>query len=370
MTLLANTLLVLATLLALPIAVMVAEARAVYGADAMGLFIFPATQVPQWAALIGVVLIVAQRGQLEWLHASRPVQAAVGGTWLALLGVVAVLVGFMAYGPHTDVFKPWAFILAVVMPLVVIVALAVHVNGSASPAPMAWRIGAICLSLVVVWGAFSMWRVELADERESAAVAARVDAEQARWMAEQHRKLAALSPTAPLQEWLPWLNVSQEELRNPALAAVRARPTLERDLAEMLRSNDAPRALRFLWLWMPRPPASLAAPTRDAIAALPVWAERFFATPPRQPPSDAPDGMPAVFPPDEPVDLSDMAQAAIVLADAYRATNLDFVLPIRAFAVTLQRHALPPADLGTDVTYQARAFLDTWLSGRSGSRGN
>ena len=192
------------------------------------------------------------------------------------------------------------------------------------------------------------------------AAQARADADHARWLAEQQRKLAALAPNAPLREWLPWLDVSRDDLREPALAAVRRRPTLEPDLAGMLRGTEASRALRFLWLWMPAPPASLAVPTRDAVASLPAWADRYLASPPSPPPPGPIDNTPVVFPPENPVDLSDMTQAAIVLADAYRSSGPDFTTPIRAFAATLQHHALSPEQFDADPTYQSRAYLDAW----------
>ena len=53
--------------------------------------------------------------------------------------------------------------------------------------------------------------------------------------------------------------------------------------------------------------------------------------------------------------------AAQARADADHSSGLDFTTPIRAFAATLQRHALPPERLGADPTYQPRAYLDTWL---------
>jgi hypothetical protein len=110
---------------------------------------------------------------------------------------------------------------------------------------------------------------------------------------------------------------------------------------------------------LPDPPPGLAEPAVTAIAALPAWAERYLADPPR--PAEESGDPAAAFPAEPAVDLSDMAQAAIVIADKYRARGLDFATPIRSFADTLGRYAKPESELGSDLTYQPRGYLDTWL---------
>ena len=132
----------------------------------------------------------------------------------------------------------------------------------------------------------------------------------------------------------------------------------------MLRApGEAPVALRFLWLWMPDPPASLADPIHEAIAGLPAWAERHITARAGAAPvgANGETGAPDDLPRERPVELSDMAQAAIVLADKYAQSGLDFVTPIRAFDEVLTRHALPEEQLGSDITYQPRSYLETWL---------
>ncbi len=111
--------------------------------------------------------------------------------------------------------------------------------------------------------------------------------------------------------------------------------------------------------------SALASPARDAIATLPEWAERWLATPPTPgSPVDAQDPIPAA----RPIDLSDMAQAAIVIAGCCESTGLDFETPIAAFLKALERHALPEERLGEDRTYQSRSFLRGWLERRAEQR--
>jgi hypothetical protein len=363
-TLVANLLLVVAAFVLLPNGMLVAEARPVSGPDAMGLIVVPLFLGVQWLALTGALLVAAWHGGLAWVHRSRAVQAVVGTAWLAVSSGAGFAAMLEAFSGQSARFAPWAFALTVVVPACVVVALAVCVNAAAGPRSVAaWRVGAGVASVVVACGAVTMWWVDREHRLASEAAQAEADAAHARWLAEQRRRLTALAPDAPLRDWLPWLDAQPYEFSETAIAAVRARPTLERDLTEMLRGPDAPRALRFMWLWMAAPPAGLAAPTRDAIATLPAWADAYLTHPPT-PVEVAPDDDPVVFPPETRVDPSDMAQAAIVLADAFRGSGLDFVTPIRAFQATLQRHALPEAQLGEDETYQARGFLETWLSRR------
>ena len=369
MKLLANVLLGLAALVTVLVALLVADARPASGPDAMGLVVVPMLLTPRWLALAAATGIAARRRALDWVHPARAVQATAGVVWLGLLGVASITSVFMAYGTHAATFKPWALVVAVAVPALVIAGTAVRLNGRPGPSTQRalWRLAAGLVSLVVAWGSLVMWRVDWADRRAGLAAQEVAAAERARWLAEQQRKFDALSPRAPLGDWLPWLNVSPE-FRDPAVAAVRARPTLEQDVAQMLRSGDAPAALRFMWLWMPDPPASLAAPARDAIATLPGWAEQYLANPP--PPerfTAHDDGSPEVFPPPNPVDLSDMAQAAIVIADKYAASGLDFETPIRAFADALARHARPEAQMSDDVTYLPRSYVQTWLEGKPSS---
>jgi len=362
MVIVANLLLGLASLLTCLVVFLVADARHAAGADAMGLVVVPMLLAPRWLAIAGAAAIAGSRLAFGWLHPSRAGQITIALLWLILVGAASFGSVMLAFGPDSRAFKPWAFALAVLVPACTIAAVAIAINGSKG-SPVAWRVGAGVLTAVVAVGGAVMLRNEWAREREIRASLSAADAERQQWLETQRQALRSLSPDAPLREWLPWLNVAIDELRDPALAAVRARPTLEQDVAEMLRGPEAPEALRFMWLWMPDPHASLAAPARAAIASLPAWAEGVMAAAAATP--DDRGAEPATkreqFPPVQPVDLSDMAQAAIVIADKYRGSGEDFVTPVRALADALDRHKLPEERLGEDVTYQPRAYLDTWL---------
>lgn len=364
MLLIANILLALATLITLLVAQIVADAHPVNGADAMGLIVVIPVLMAQWAVIAGAVLIAARRGGLSWMPASRGIQALAAVLWCAAVGLTASSTVVMGYGPSSAAIVPWAFGLAVIVPVVVIAGTAwsLHVAAGGSGQALRWRLGVGVLTLCAGAAALQMYRLESAFEKEAAAAAAVADRQRAEWDAAHARAFAALPATAPLREWMPWMQAS-DDVGSRAIAAVRARPTLEQDVAAMLRSDEATEALRFMWLWMPEPRSALAEPARDAIATLPEWTERWLATPPRPPesPVDSPDPIPAL----RPVDLSDMAQAAIVIADGYKSSGLDFDTPIAAFARTLERHALPEDRLGEDPTYQPRAFLRTWLEGRA-----
>ena len=366
----AGILLALATLFTLLVVQLVADAHPVAGADAMGLIVVIPVLMGQWLVLAGGVLVAARRGALGWIHRSRVAQAIAASLWLAALGVTSSIAVVMAYGPRSDALVPWAFGLAVAVPAVLIVGTAASLLGASSGTSAArpWRLGAFVITLIVGAGALQMFRLEYAADavaRETMAVAER---ESAQFSPVRRGAFEALAPTAPLHDWLPWVQLS-DDIGKLAIAAVRARPTLEQDVAAMLRSDEAPEALRFMWLWMPEPRSALAAPARDAIAMLPAWAEHWLSVSQiwRSPtsPVDSPDAVPAL----QPVDLTDMAQAAIVIAETYKSSSLDFETPIAAFFRVLERSALPDARLGEDPTYQPRAYLRTWLDSRAAGRG-
>lgn len=371
MTVVAYVLLAIAAVLTLLVALLVGDARHAAGSDAMGLVIVPLLLAPRWLSIATALALSARQSALRWISESRGVQAGVSVAWLALAGIASFASVIMAYGPHSAAFKPWAFVLAVGVPGMVIVGIAaVCTRGRAADGRLdrQWRVAAGVLSAVVAAGGVAMGRVAIEDERALRAAAAAATAESQRWHAEQRRKLESLSPDAPLRDWLPWLNVSIAEFREPALAAVRARPTLEEDLAQMLRGDEAPLALTVLWLWMPEPREALAGPAHDAIATLPAWADRELSAPPAPVPATAGEAGPHEFPPPLQADLWQVSQAAIVVADRYRGSGFDFVSPIRAFSETLERHALPEDQFGADPTYQPRAYLREWLKDKPASR--
>ncbi len=367
MIILARLLLALSTLLTLLVAQFVVDAHPVGGADAMGLVVVIAVLLAQWVALAGAALIATGRGAFPWIHPSRAFQAVAAGAWTSAVGLTASSAVVLAYGPDSAAIVPWAVALAVVAPGLLIAGTVVALAGPAGDTGGAWRwrLAAGLLSLCAAAGALQMFRLERAADAVASAAAVEAEQERQQWDAARQAAFAALSPTAPLRDWLPWLDVSGE-LGTRALAAVRARPTLEEEVVAMLRSDEAPEALRFMWLWMPERSSALAAPARDAVATLPEWAERWLATPPPPPvsPVDSPDPIPAA----RPIDLSDMAQAAIVIASCCDATGLDFETPITAFLRVLERHALPEERLGEDRTYQSRSFLRGWLERRAEQR--
>jgi hypothetical protein len=214
------------------------------------------------------------------------------------------------------------------------------------------------LVVLMAWGGWSMWRVDRArsaeSERQTAAVAAALEKEhQARLAA-----VAAMGPHTPLGEWLPWLDSNDHEVQERALNAVRARPTLNADLTQMLRGPDAVRALRFIWLWMPEARLELAAPVRDAIAAMPAWATSFLDAPHR--PVQELNEDPAV-PPARAIDLSTACESVVAVATYYDKSGVDLAGPMRALYETVQARALPEERYAEDWTYQCRGYLKSWL---------
>ena len=363
--LLGNVLVGLAGLVTALMVLAVSELRPVSGADAMGLVIFPVVLSARWLALAGALLIGVSRGGFAWLAPGRGTQTLVLLAFHLAAGAASLASILGAVGPHSAELRPWAVVLSVVVPTVLVIVAASGINGGGRvlvPARAA-RVAAAVLLAVVAWGGLTMWRFDRADRASQAASQAEAQAERARWMQAQRDKLQQMSPQAPLLEWLPWLDGSIEELVTPAVAAIRARPALTRELEAMLHSEEAPRALQFMWLWMPDPPRELAPAVREAIAGLPGWALRSLETPRAASEGSvgADDGGDD-YPPRRAVDLSSACQAAIVLADKYKDTGLDFRGPIADLLRALETKALPDDQLGSDPTYQPRAYLRDWLA--------
>ena len=357
----------LRALVTLLVAQLVADAHSVAGADAMGLIVVIPVLMAQWVVLAGAMLVAAQRGALKWIHTSSLAQAVAALLWLAALGVTSSIAVVMAYGPRSDAMVAWAFGLAVAVPAALIVGTAAFLFGtsSATSAVWPWRLAALVVTLSVGAGAVQMFRLEYATDADARAAMTSAEREHEQFGTAQRAAFEALAPTAPLHDWLPWVQLS-DDIGKLAIAAVRARPTLEQDVAAMLRSDEAPDGLRFMWLWMPEPHSALAEPAHDAIATLPAWAEHWLSVPQPSPasPMESADSTPAL----RPVDLSDMAQAAIVIADTFTSSGLDFETPIAAFAHVLERRALPEERLAEDPTYQPRAYLRTWLESQAARR--
>jgi len=360
----AGILLTIASAITLLVTQLVIDAHAVGGADAMGLIVVIAVLMAQWLTIVAAALFAARRGVLQWIHPSRVVQGVAASLWLVMLGVVSASTVVMAYGPDSEVMVPWAFGLAVVVPAALIAGIVSALFlASTTARALPWRAVALVITAGAAVGALQMFRLEARAESDTRAALDRAEQEGAQFNAARRTAFEALAPTAPLHDWLPWLQLS-DDTGQRAITAVRARPTLEQDVAAMLRSDEAPEALRFMWLWMPDARSGLAAPARDAIATLPEWAEHLLSMPVS--PSGSDDA--AMVPSLRPADLSDLAQAAIVIADTYKDSGLDFESAVAAFSRTLDRHALPEERLGEDRTYQPRAFLNTWVKNRAATR--
>jgi hypothetical protein len=372
-TVVGNVLLGIAVLVTALMVLSIREFRPVSGADAMGLVIFPMILSVRWLAIAGALAIAVSRGAFAWVSPTRGVQAAALGVFHLAAGAASLASVLGATGAHSGALRPWAVVLSAVVPAIVIVLAVIGVNAGehAAVPPLVGRVLAAVLLMAVAWGGFTMWRFERADRAVREASLAEAEAERARWLQTNRDKLRQMSPEAPLIEWLPWLDGSVEELVTPALAAIRARPALTRELDAMLRSEDAPRALQFMWLWMPDPPAELAPAVRDAVVALVPWALQSLEAPLRAAPGVDPGDEGDEYPPRRPVDLSSACQAAIVLADKYESTGLDFAGPVTALLRALETKALPEEQLGSDPTYQPRAYLRDWLARKAAaSRGN
>jgi hypothetical protein len=363
-TVIGNLLLGIAGLVTALMVLSVSEFHPVSGADAMGLVVYFMILGVRWLALAGALAIALSRGAFDWLVPGRGLQGLAVGVFHMAAGAASLASVIGAFGAHSADVRAWAIALSIVVPAVLVAVTLVGVNaGSPLPVPaLGGRVVAGALFAVVASGGLTMWRLDHADRVAQDASQAQAKAERAQWLQAQRDKLQRMSPDAPLIEWLPWLDGSVEELVTPAVRAIRARPALTRELDAMLRSEDAPRALKFMWLWMPDPPRELAPAVRDAIVALPPWALRSLEAPPPAPGGSAGDDEDEDYPPHRPADLWSVSQAVIVLADKYKDTGLDFRGPIADLLHALETKALPEDQLGSDPTYQPRAYLRDWLA--------
>ncbi len=372
MVIVVNILLLIAMLLTVATVPAVLSLRHLQGDSAVGVILYFLLLTPRWVCIAIALALASKRRAFGFISPSTGRQLASVIGFHTLAGVVSIAAVVMGTGPHSDAFKPWALVLSVLLPAIVIVAtffaLARTTSGGAL-AVLPWRLGATAVLAVVGAGGTTIWWTDRADRLESRAYQAASEAKHAHWMHTQLDKLNALPPDAPLAAYFPWLGLSIDELRDPALARVRARPHLNDDLAAMLRSDHAVDALQFMWLWMPDTPAELAQPVRDAIATLPAWTQRTLDASPATS-QDASSSTAASneewdettpFPPPEPVDLWSLSQATVVLATRYQDSGLDFRTPIQQMMDVLQARKLPDDEFASDPTYQARAYLETWL---------
>ncbi len=362
MKILTVLLLVVAALCSLFMLPFVADLRPVMGADAMGLVGVFAVMGLRWISLAAAIGLAVARGRLEWAGRTRRVRAAIAFSLHAGAGLASAGAIVVGTGPDSASVVGWAWVLSVLVPATLMVALASDVWRNEHPAQAVapWRWGAAALAAIVVVGGGVLWTTDRARQAE---VDAHLQAQASAAAREDEARLAALSamsPDAPLGDWLPWLDVTDSRLLTPALAAVRARPRLTAELADMLRGPQAVRALRFLWLWMPEARPELAAPVRDALATLPAWAGRWLDTHHAGPEGTLPAGTDA-FPPRRVIDLSSGCESAVVVAEAYDALQPGLRDPLNELLTTLEARALPEDRYAEDPTYQCRGYLRHWF---------
>ena len=94
------------------------------------------------------------------------------------------------------------------------------------------------------------WALNKADtSRSRAQILAEQKTKEDSMEAEESRQFAALKPDSPLEEWMKFLEYPYSEMRRKAAKqAILARPTLGRDLAEVIVSADAELSARAMYL--------------------------------------------------------------------------------------------------------------------------
>lgn len=349
----------LCTVLMVPVVI---DLRQVSGADAMGLITVFAVMAPRWVALATAVAIAARRNRFPWLGASRGAQAAVALAFHALAGVASLASIAMAVGPDSAAVKIWAYVFALGFPAATILVVATTLGGGPGSIPaVAWRGASVVLVAVLGAGGWTMWRVDQARQTHTDARVSAMQAERDRVHERRLAALAALSPQARLGEWLPWIDSSDDEVRTRALDAVRVRPALSAELAEMLRGPEAVRALRFIWLWMPDARPELAEPVRDAFAAMPGWAEQVLDSPPAAGQVRDEEEVP---PAPRLIDLDSACESAVAVASYYGKSGIDFSPAFTDLLARLDARALPPERYAEDPTRSCRDFIRGWLDTR------
>jgi len=361
---LAGVLLVVALLASLLAALAVVELRTVSGDRAMGLVTFFPLLGVRWLCLAVALAIVVRTTGFPWLGGSVGLRTSAVLAVHALAGLASISAVMLAAGPDSPAIKPWAIVFAIVMPVALLALLSVTLAGWAPPAPArtAWKLGLGLAALALLSGVAFMAGREYLTSRVQRASLEASRLEQERWFERQKARLAAIPPDAPLAELLPWLDGGHMELWQAAAEKIRVRPDLVAELAAMLQSEEAPRALKYLWLNMPERPPELEGPVHAALSALPAWADAWLVQREAAGPSaPGPGEEPQEYPPRREVDLDEAAQAAITVADGYSGSRLDFREPIERFEAVLESHRLPEDRFGEDPTYQPRAYLRTWL---------
>jgi hypothetical protein len=347
MTIVCGLLLALAMLMTLLFIPVAADVRPVSGADAMGLVTVLFLSAGRALCLLVVLLILSTRGGFAWLHPSKALQATL---LLVVLGAgLAMEIWSLdaATGWYGRAAKPWVFTFSILLPMVLILFAAAALDRGrhfTAGAPL-FRGAGILMVLLLVAGFADLSRRSRVVARERAAHAAELEAEAARAHSDKLAALRALNETSPLEAWIDFTNDSDDEVRESAVASIKARPTLHEDLAAILRSPEPLPAMRWLWLWSHDRPAELAHALHDAAVGLPEWARRRYD-----------DGDPV-----NDGDVSTACEALVVLADEFQGHGVDFRAPIEALSAFLNSRALPEDQLGSDPTYQARSMLQYWF---------
>lgn len=335
----------LCTVLYVPIA---ATIRPVSGPDGMGLIVLLILSLARWILLAAAVTIAATRGRFSWVHPSHGVQ------WFSLMFLLTASGGMELWsldaatsGWFGREARPWVGAFAVAVPLVIVLlaASALSREPTALAGPSAHRVAAAGAVLLMVVGAVVLGVKNNAGAKERRAYLAERQSEEERARNEKLAAFRALGATSPLRDWLSYTSESDDEIRNEAVESIRARPRLLEEVSEILQSDDPLPALRWLWLWTPRPPASYARPVYDAAVTLPDWARRIYDDEDKTNDSD----------------VSTACEALVVIAGAFQETDLDFRRPFEAIRAFLQSRALPEEQMSYDHTYQARAMLQYWF---------
>lgn len=334
----------LATILFVPIS---ATIRPLSGPDAMelaGLFFLSMARA---LALALALSVAAVHGGFAWIHPNRGVQ------WLAVMAALIAVAGMELWSVtaatswYGTAARPSVAAFAVVAPLLLLLlALSALDRGRSVPvsaASLRWAAGALVLLLMA--GGLDLGFKNRAVTLERRVYAAAQAAEERRVHEEKLSAVRALGPASPLRSWLPYTADSDDEIREAVLDSIRARPKLNQELAEILRSEDPLPALRWLWLWSQDRPEALAHALHDAAAGLPAWAGRRL---------DDENSM------NDP-EVGTACEALVVLVDEFEGFGLDFRKPLEALAAFLDSRALPEEQMSYDRTYQARSMLRYWF---------
>lgn len=320
--------------------------RGMHGPDASMseiLFIFAAA--PRWIFLSAALAIAIKRGGFDWISRQGLLAAAAIFAVQIAAGVVS-FAAMMTYRREEPLSDAGLWIFSFLIPLVMIALCAIALRGAPTSPGLAIPLRAVGLLLAAVTavGGALAYRQNAKAEAAQAAYVAEREREERELLDKRLAELNALTDASPLADWLPFLEDHRNEVNEPAVARVAARPTLVADLTAMLGGEQRIAALKYIWLRMPRPPKELAAP---ALATIPPLIERTRAY-------LAADGEP--YDPD----LTSACEAMVVLAYQFRESGLDFRAPIQSWLDVLNEKPIDATSLG-------RSYIEGWLAQQPGS---